>query len=121
MAEDDGAVRTTARVMFEQFGYTVIEARDGEDAVKKFLENKDNVHLVILDALMPKKNGKEAYEEIKKIRPDVKVIFTSGYTADVLHKKGILEEGITFLSKPISTHEFIRTVRKVLDIEPSKP
>jgi DNA-binding response OmpR family regulator len=115
MAEDDAAVRTIARKVFEQFGYTVIEARDGEDAVKKFLENKDKVHLVVLDVLMPKKNGKEAYEEIRKIRPDVKVIFTSGYTADILHKKGILEEGINFLSKPISTNDLIRKVREVLD------
>jgi DNA-binding NtrC family response regulator len=76
---------------------------------------------VVLDVLMPKKNGKEAYEEIKKIRPDVKVIFTSGYTADVLHKKGILEEGINFISKPISPNEFIRMVRKVLDTETAKP
>jgi len=121
MAEDDAAVRTIAREVFEQFGYTVIEARDGEDAVKKFLENKDNVHLVVLDVLMPKKNGKEAYEEIRKIRPDVKVIFTSGYTADILNKKGILEEGINFLSKPISTNDLIRKVREVLDTETSKP
>jgi PAS domain S-box-containing protein len=121
MAEDDAAVRTIAREVFEQFGYTVIEARDGEDAVKKFLENKDKVHLVVLDVLMPKKNGKEAYEVIRKIRPDVKVIFTSGYTADILHKKGILEEGINFLSKPISTNDLIRKVREVLDTETSKP
>jgi len=66
-------------------------------------------------SLKPKKNGKEAYEEIRKIRPDVKVIFTSGYTADVLHKKGILEQGINFISKPISPNEFIRMVRRVLD------
>ncbi len=121
MAEDDAMVRTIAREVFEQFGYTVIEARDGEDAVKKFLENKDKVHLVILDALMPKKNGKEAYDEIRIIRPDVKVIFTSGYTADVLYKKGIVEQGINFISKPISPNELIRMVRKVLDTEPAKP
>jgi YesN/AraC family two-component response regulator len=70
---------------------------------------------------MPKKNGKEAYDEIKKIKPDVKVIFTSGYTGDILRKKGILEEGLNFLSKPFSTNEFIRMVRTVLDTEPGKP
>jgi DNA-binding response OmpR family regulator len=115
MADDDTTVRAIAREVFEQFGYTVIEARDGEDGVKKFLQNKEKIPLVVLDALMPKKNGKEAYEEIRKIRPDVKVIFTSGHTADVLHKKGVLEEGLTFLSKPISTHDLIRKVREVLD------
>jgi PAS domain S-box-containing protein len=120
MAEDDAAVRTIAREVFEQFGYTVIEARDGEDAVNKFREHRDSIALLVLDVLMPKKNGKDAYEEIKKIRPGVKVIFTSGYTADILHKKGILEEGTTFLSKPISTNEFIRMVRTVLDTEIGK-
>lgn len=121
IAEDDDVVRKLAREVLEHFGYTVIEARDGEDAVRKFLENKDKVHLVVLDVLMPKKNGKEAYEEIRKIRPDVKVIFTSGYAADILHKKGILEEGINLLSKPISTNDLIRKVREVLDTETSQP
>lgn len=121
MAEDDAMVRAIAREVFEQFGYTVIEARNGEDAVKKFLANKDDVQLVVLDVLMPKKNGKEACDEIRKIRPDVKVIFTSGYTADILHKKGIIEEGVNFLSKPISTNDLIRKVREVLDTETSKP
>ncbi len=115
IAEDDAAVRKLAREVFEHFGYTVIEARDGEDAVKMFLGHRDDVQLLVLDVLMPKKNGKEAYEEIKKARPDIKVIFTSGYSADVLHKKGIVEEGINFISKPISPNEFIAMVRKVLD------
>ncbi len=120
IAEDDAAVRKLVREVLEHFGYTVIEARDGEDAVHKFLEYEDKVHLLVMDLLMPKKNGKEACEEIKKIKPDVKVIFTSGYTADILHKKGILEQGINFISKPISPNEFIRMVRKVLDTETAK-
>jgi len=114
-------VRKLAREVLEHFGYTVIEARDGEDAVRKFLEHKDDVQLLLLDVLMPKKNGKEAYEEIIKIKPGMKVIFMSGYTADVLHKKGIIEEGTNFISKPLSSNEFIAMVRKVLDNGTGKP
>jgi len=121
IAEDDNVVRELARKMLEHFGYTVIEARDGEDAVRKFLEHKDDVQLLLLDVLMPKKNGKEAYEEIIKIKPGMKVIFMSGYTADVLHKKGIIEEGTNFISKPLSSNEFIAMVRKVLDNGTGKP
>ena len=64
---------------------------------------------------MPKKNGKDAYEEIKKIRPGVKALFTSGYTADIMHQRGILEEGLHFVSKPIMPDVLLRKVREVLD------
>ncbi len=64
---------------------------------------------------MPKKNGKEVYEEIKKVRPDIKAIFMSGYSSDILHKKGILEEGLDLIIKPIPPDELLRIVRGVLD------
>jgi CheY-like chemotaxis protein len=101
--------------MLEQFGYTVIEAVDGEDAISKFKNNRDKVKLLILDVIMPKKNGKEVYEEIRKDRPDVKVIFSSGYMADILHKKGVLEGDVSFISKPVSPTELLRKVRETLD------
>ena len=64
---------------------------------------------------MPKKNGKEAYEEIRKVRPDIKVIFSSGYTADILYKKRFLEGDFSFISKPVSPAELLRLVRETLD------
>ncbi|NCO67016.1 MAG: hypothetical protein COY75_00890 [Nitrospirae bacterium CG_4_10_14_0_8_um_filter_41_23] len=64
---------------------------------------------------MPKKNGKEAYNEIKKTKPNIKALFTSGYTADIIQKKGLLEEGLNFIPKPISPRELLRKVREVLD------
>ena len=115
VAEDDSEVREISRDILEEFGYTVIEAVDGEDAIEKFTENKDGIELILLDVIMPKKNGKDVYDEIKKIRPGIRALFTSGYTADIINKKGLLEEGINFISKPVSPTELLKKVREVLD------
>lgn len=115
VAEDDATIRKLLREILEMYGYTVIEAVDGEDAVRRFQENKDRIQLLIIDVIMPKKNGKEAYEEIKKIHGDVRVLFSSGYTADIIHKKGVLEEGVNFLSKPATPQHLLSKVREVLN------
>ena len=115
MAEDDATVRKLSKTLLETFGYKVIEAVDGEDAVEKFMENKDKIQLVILDVIMPKKNGKEAYDLIRKAESGVKTLFMSGYTADDTKRRGILEEGLDFVSKPISPSAFLKKVREVLD------
>ena len=115
IAEDDDSVRTLSKEVLEQSGYKVIEAIDGEDAVGKFDENKEKIQLVLLDVIMPKKNGKEAYEEIRKIRPDIKTVFISGYSSDILHDYDIMEEGINFIAKPVSPEVLLRKVREVLD------
>ncbi len=115
VAEDEAAVRRSMKNMLEGFGYTVIEATDGKDAIEKFMNSRDTIRLVILDVVMPRKNGKEAYEELKKVSPDVKVLFTSGYTADIIHKKGVLDESMNFISKPVMPNELLRKVREVLD------
>ena len=96
-------------------GYTVIEAADGEEALNKFREYRDRVQLVILDVIMPRMNGKAVYDELRKLRPEVKTLFTSGHTGDVIQKKGLLEKGMHFLSKPASLTDLLRKVRDVLD------
>ena len=113
--EDDKQVRSLLKEILSNAGYHIIEAVDGDDAIEVFQKNKDNVHLLILDVIMPKKNGKEVYEEIKKVKSDMKVIFVSGYSADIIHKKGILEVGLNFISKPVSPDELLIKVRDVLD------
>jgi PAS domain S-box-containing protein len=115
VAEDDPEVRKLTKNLLEEFGYTVIEAKDGEDAIIKFMKNKRRVDLVVLDVVMPKKNGKEVYEEIRKHVPYVKTLFTSGYTADVIHKKGVLDEDLNFISKPVSPKELLKKVREIID------
>jgi hypothetical protein len=115
LAEDDIDVRKFTKEVLEEFGYKVIEAVDGEDAIDRFMENKDRIQLLLLDVIMPKKNGKEVYEEIKKIIPEIKALFMSGYAANVVFKKGIIEKGLDFVLKPISPTKLLRKVRGVLD------
>jgi PAS domain S-box-containing protein len=115
LVEDNASVRKQSRIVLESFGYTVITAEDGEDAISKYSENRDNIRLVVLDLIMTKKNGKEAYTEIKKIRPDIKVIFVSGHTMDIIQKKELLDEGMNFILKPVPPIIFLKKVREVLD------
>jgi hypothetical protein len=108
-------VRTLTKIVLSEFGYRVIEAADGEEAIKKFLDNRDAIRLLIVDVIMPRKNGRVVYEEVKRTRPDVKALFTSGYPADLIQKEGVLEKGLNFLSKPSSPQALLRKVREVLD------
>lgn len=115
LAEDNEDVRIITKEILTSNGYKVIEAIDGSDAVVKFLNHKDEVQLLLFDVIMPKKNGKEAYEEIKQTKPDIKIIFLSGYATEVLAKRNILGDGIDFISKPVSPKILLRKVREVLD------
>ena len=93
----------------------VIEAENGEDAVKQYKDNMEKVSLVLLDVIMPLKNGREAYDEIKSLNPDAKVIFMSGYTEDIIMGKGLLKPDTELIPKPISPDNLLRRVREVLD------
>ncbi|MFH0814216.1 MAG: ATP-binding protein [Pseudomonadota bacterium] len=115
IAEDDTIVRMFSKEILEFNGYKVIEAIDGVDAVRKFNKNKQEIQLLLLDVIMPKKNGKEVYNEIVKIRPDIKALFVSGYTSDIIQQKGMFAEGINFIPKPVSAEVLLQKVREVLD------
>jgi PAS domain S-box-containing protein len=115
LAEDDAAVRKITRDLLEEHGYRVIEAVDGEDALARFRKHWEEVHLLMLDVIMPKLNGKEVYDEISRMRPDIKVIFTSGYSAEIVQQKGMLDEGTICLPKPISQQVLLARIREVLN------
>ncbi len=114
VAEDNKEVRELVRAVLEQFGYTVLAAADGDEAVRVFELHQDAISLLLLDVVMPKRNGKEVYETARTLKPAVRALFTSGYTADIMHRKGILEEGLHFISKPVSPRELLRKVREAL-------
>ncbi len=115
LAEDDNAIRALIRSVLAEFGYTVIEAADGEEAVRLYREQGDRVHLLLFDVIMPKKNGRAAFEEVRETRPDIKALFISGYSADTLNREVTLEKGLHFISKPLSPTELLQKVRDVLD------
>ncbi len=114
IGEDDIYVRKLIKEILLNVGYEIMEAVDGEDVLRVFHEKKDEIQLLILDVIMPKKHGKEVYDEIKKVKPDIKVIFISGYSIDLLHKKGILEEGLNFIPKPVLPEALLTKVCEVL-------
>jgi two-component system, cell cycle sensor histidine kinase and response regulator CckA len=115
LAEDNEIIRVLNKNVLEEFGYTVIEAVDGEEALQKFQEQWNRIGALILDVIMPKKNGREVFEEARRSCPNVKVLFMSGYPADLIQKEGVLERGLHFLSKPSSPQALLRTIREVLD------
>jgi len=114
VVEDADEVRKLTREVLESHGYRVIEAVDGADAVEKFRVHRDAVRLVIMDVVMPKLNGKEAFAEIARIRPGTKVLFTSGYTPDDVNRKGVLFGSDNFIGKPSQPRELLRRVAELL-------
>ena len=79
------------------------------------MKHRDRIHLLILDGIMPKNNGREALEEIRPINPAVKALFVSAYPEDIISKQGLLEPGINFLQKPLSPSVLLKKLRELLD------
>ena len=112
LAEDDDSVRALIKTLLERAGYKVIEAIDGKDAVEKFSSSEDSIHLLLFDVVMPKMNGFDAYTEIRKLSPDIKVAFISGYPAGTRDEISGL---YTIISKPVVQSELLRSIRDELD------
>jgi len=115
LAEDESALRDSARRMLERFGYRVLEAKDGEEAVRIFTDRQDTIDLVVLDMVMPKMNGREVYGAIKKKRPAIKALFVSGYAVDGIFGGGSDEEPLDIIQKPLQPADFLKKVRQALD------
>jgi two-component system, cell cycle sensor histidine kinase and response regulator CckA len=115
VAEDDTLIRELVESILRKSGYRVISAFDGMDAIEKFKANLEKVDIIIMDMVMPKMSGREAYGEIRKLRPDVKLLFISGYSPDLLHSRGFLDTGEEVLIKPFPPQELVRKVRAMLD------
>jgi CheY-like chemotaxis protein len=115
VGEDEEDIRKFIREVLEGYGYRIIEAVDGEDVLQKFKKNKDDIQLLILDIIMPKKSGKDAYDEIKNGDQHTKALFISGYASDFIEKQGILGEELHLLYKPIDINTLLGEVRKILD------
>ncbi len=115
VVEDDPDVRKFEISILEQFGYTIIAAEDGQDAVTRFTAHQKDIALVITDIIMPKKGGRQAYDEIRKLRPDIKALFTSGYPVEIVRSRGEITPETEIIAKPVSTSELLRKIREILD------
>jgi len=115
IAEDEMTVRSVAIRILEKAGYRVIAAQDGEEGFKLFLENISDIDLVILDVIMPVMGGKEVYEKIKKIKPNLPVLFSTGYSENSIHTNFVLEKDLNLINKPYGRLDLLRAVRNILD------
>jgi two-component system, cell cycle sensor histidine kinase and response regulator CckA len=114
VVEDQEAVRSLTTAELKQYGYHVIEASNGEEAIAAANQLSGQIHLLLTDVILPGMNGKEVSERLKGLRPDVKVLFMSGYTADVIAHRGVLDRGTALLRKPFSPEELAAKVRDAL-------
>ena len=114
VAEDDPSVRNLVDMVLTKHGYKVILAENGQEGVERFAAHRDEVELILMDIIMPGKNGIEAFAEIKKLQPEARVLFTSGYTSDFIQSRG-MEEGVELIMKPVQPVELLRKVREALE------
>lgn len=121
LAEDEDMVRTLARQILEMHGYQVLEAANGGAALLICERHKKEIHLLITDVVMPEMSGIELADRLAQLRPDMKVLFMSGYTDNAIVHQGVLDEGANFIQKPFPTDVLIRKVRSVLDVPNKSP
>jgi CheY-like chemotaxis protein len=115
LVEDDPDVLAINSSILECVGYNVVTADNGKEAVTLFEHYGDEISLVVLDVIMPGMNGKDVHEALICLKPGVKVLFVSGYTADVLSGKGVLAEETNFMSKPLDPNVFLSKVRELIE------
>ncbi len=115
LVEDDEMVREVTKDILEAIGYTVLSVETPLDAITLCEKNGESIDLLLTDVVMPGLSGKELSDRIKVIRPDIKILFMSGYTSNVIVHHGILEAGVHFIQKPFAMRDLARKIRTVLD------
>jgi two-component system, cell cycle sensor histidine kinase and response regulator CckA len=115
VVEDEDVVRTLACRGLREQGYTVLEARHGREALERLAEGRHVVDLVISDVVMPGLGGRELGSRLAALRPELPILFMSGYTGDDVIQRGLLEPGVPFQQKPFTPEGLARKVREMLD------
>jgi CheY-like chemotaxis protein len=113
--EDDDSILQLGAAILKRFGYTVFTARSPGEALSLVRKQTGTIHLLITDVVMPGMNGKDLRDKIAALRPEIKVLFMSGYSADIIAHQGILESDVHFLQKPFSVNNLAAKVREVLE------
>ncbi len=115
IVEDDDGFRKFAQEVLLLHGYRVLDAENGEEALKIGKEYEGPIHLLLTDVEMPKMGGREAAERLQPLYPEMKVIYMSGYTHNAIVHHGILEPGLNFIEKPFTPESLERKLREALD------
>jgi signal transduction histidine kinase len=115
LVEDEAGVRGLAQRVLEQYGYRVLVAQHGEEALRLLGKHDGPIHLLVTDVVMPGISGRELAEALRLSKPDLKVLYMSGYTDEAIVRHGVLEEGVQFLQKPFTPQGLAHKVRQVLD------
>jgi CheY-like chemotaxis protein len=115
LVEDEDSLRTLVQGCLEKRGYTVVSASNGQEALNRAQRHQGTVHLLLTDVIMPGMSGRELADSLKRARPDVTILYMSGYTHDLVTQQGILETGSELLQKPFSINSLLIRVRQTLD------
>jgi CheY-like chemotaxis protein len=115
LVEDEEDVRTFTRHLLHSFGYRVLDASDGVEAMRVSEQHREPIPLLISDVIMPRMGGRQLAENLKSVRPDLKVLFISGYTDDAIVRHGVLQSDVAFLQKPFTPTALASKVREVLE------
>lgn len=115
MVEDDPAILKIGKRILEQLGYVVLSASTPVEAINLTNGNIGKIDLLVTDVIMPEMNGRDLADRVKMVYPDLKVLYMSGYTANVIAHRGILESGLNFIQKPFTKAEFGVMLRKIIE------
>lgn len=116
LVEDEEVVREMATEMLREYGYHVLEAKLPNEALILSAQHDGQIQLMLTDVVMPQMSGRDLAEQLAPLRPEMKVLYMSGYTDDAIVHHGVLEEGTAFIGKPFSIDALARKVREVLDV-----
>jgi two-component system, cell cycle sensor histidine kinase and response regulator CckA len=115
LVEDSDSLREVTKEFLQIAGYNVVEGRDGKDALQVARAHEEAIHLLLTDVVMPGMSGRELANEVKRIHPETRILFMSGYTSNAIVHRGVLDEGVSLLTKPFTRSGLTQKVREILN------